>query len=62
MRKGVITLEKAVELLNVNAKKRFGIGASIKEGEKADLTVFDLDEEYTVDPEKIPYKGKKHSF
>ena len=34
VRKGVITLEKAVELLNVNAKKRFGIGASIKEGKR----------------------------
>ena len=62
VRKGVITLEKAVELLNVNAKKRFGIGASIKEGEKADLTVFDLDEEYTVDPEKFHTKGRSTPF
>lgn len=62
VRKGVITLEKAVELLNVNAKKRFGIGALIKEGEKADLTVFDLDEEYTVDPEKFHTKGRSTPF
>lgn len=62
VRKGVITLEKAVELLNVNAKKRFGIGASIKEGEKADLTVFDLDEGYTVDPEKFHTKGRSTPF
>lgn len=62
VRKGVITIEKAVELLNVNAKKRFGIGASIKEGEKADLTVFDLDEEYTVDPEKFHTKGRSTPF
>ena len=62
VRNGVITLEKAVELLNVNAKKRFGIGASIKEGEKADLTVFDLDEEYTVDPEKFHTKGRSTPF
>lgn len=62
VRKGVITLEKAVELLNVNAKKRFGIGASMKEGEKADLTVFDLDEEYTVDPEKFHTKGRSTPF
>ena len=62
VRKGVITLEKAVELLNVNAKKRFGIGASIKEGEKADLTVFDLDEKYTVDPEKFHTKGRSTPF
>ena len=62
VRKGVITLEKAVELLNINAKKRFGIGASIKGGEKADLTVFDLDEEYTVDPEKFHTKGRSTPF
>lgn len=59
---GIISLEKLVELLNTNAKKRFGIGSEIKEGEKAELTAFDLNEEYTVNPDKFQSKGKASIF
>lgn len=62
VRKGVITLEKAMELLNTNAIKRFGIGSSIAPGQPADLTVFDLDEEYTVDPGDFLSKGRSTPF
>ena len=63
---GIITLERLVELLNINAKKRFGIGSEIKEGELADFTVFDLNEEYVIDPNEFlslgratPFEGEK---
>ena len=59
---GIITLEKLTELLNVNAKKRFGIGSEIKVGSKADLTVFDLSSEFTVDPIEFLSKGKATPF
>ncbi|MBE6734506.1 MAG: dihydroorotase [Ruminococcaceae bacterium] len=59
---GVITLQKLVELLNTNARKRFGIGSEIKVGESADLTVFDLDCEYTINPEEFISKGKATPF
>ena len=59
---GVITLEKLIELLNSNAKKRFGIGAEIKVGAPADLTVFDLEQQYTVNPEEFLSKGKATPF
>ena len=62
VRKGIITLEKAMELLNTNAKKRFGIGSQIAPGQKADLTVFDLDEEYVIDPKDFLSKGKSTPF
>lgn len=62
VRKGIITLEKAIELLNTNAKKRFGIGSQIAPGQKADLTVFDLDEEYVIDPKDFLSKGKSTPF
>ncbi len=59
---GIITLEKLTELLSVNAKKRFGIGSEIKVGEKADLTVFNLEEPFTVDPKEFLSKGKATPF
>ncbi|MBQ8767977.1 MAG: amidohydrolase family protein, partial [Clostridia bacterium] len=58
----IISLEKLIELLSVNANKRFNIGRSIEIGEKADLTVFDLDEKYTVNPDDFLSMGKSTPF
>ena len=57
-----ISLEKLVELLSVNANKRFNIGNCIKVGEKADLTVFDLTEKYTINPDDFLSMGKSTPF
>ena len=62
VRNGIISLERTMELLNTNARKRFGIGGLIAPGQKADLTVFDLDEKYTVDPGDFLSKGKSTPF
>ena len=62
VKNGVISLEKLVELLNVNAKKRFGIGSEIKVGRTADLTIFDLNTEFTVNPDEFLSKGKATPF
>ena len=59
---GIITLERLVELLHDNAAKRFGYGTDLKEGEAADLTVFDLDEKFTVDPKDFLSMGKASPF
>lgn len=59
---GVITLEKLLELMNTNPRKIFGIGTEIKVGEKADLTVYDLEENYNIDSNKFVSKGKATPF
>lgn len=59
---GEISLEKLVELMQVNPSKRFGIGSPIKVGAPADLTVFDLETEYTVQTEKFFSKGRATPF
>ena len=59
---GVISLERLMGLLSVNANQRFNIGSEIKLGEKADLTVFDLNEKYTVNPDDFLSKGKSTPF
>ncbi|MBP3390564.1 MAG: dihydroorotase [Clostridia bacterium] len=59
---GIITLEKLVELLNVNARMRFGIGTEIKVGAPADLTLFNLNERFTVKKEDFVSLGKASPF
>ncbi len=58
----LISLEKLIELLSVNANKRFNIGTKILVGEKADLTVFDLNEKYTVNPDEFLSMGRSTPF
>ena len=53
---GVITLEKLIELLCYNPRKRFGIPL----GES--YTVFDLGKKFTVDPQKFLSMGKATPF
>ena len=60
--KGIITLEKLIELLSVNPRKRFGCGASLIDGAPANITVFDLDEAYKINPENFLSKGKSSPF
>ena len=59
---GVISLEKAVDVLAEAPRRIFGLGGSLNEGEAADIAVFDLETEWTVDPEKFHSKGKATPF
>ena len=60
--KGVISLEKLIDLMSTNPRRLFGFGGGIAVGEKADLTVLDLEERYTIDPEQFLSKGKATPF
>ena len=53
---GIISLEKLIELLVTNPRKRFGLPAG------NDYTVWNLSKEVTVDPEKFLSKGKATPF
>ena len=59
---GKLSLEKLVALLSSNANKRFNIGSEIKVGIKADLTVFDLNNKYAVNPDEFLSMGKSTPF
>ena len=56
VRTGIITLDKLADLLVYNPRERFGLPA----GES--FSVWRLDEEFTVDPEKFISKGKATPF
>ena len=61
--KGVITLEKLVELMAVNPAKRFGVkGGALKNGEKGRFSVFNITDEYEIDPESFETKGRSTPF
>ena len=59
---GVLTMEQLIDLMVTKPAKRFGIGSALEEGAVADLTVFDLDAGYTVDPEDFQTMGKSSPF
>ncbi len=58
----IITLEKLISLLSDNPRKRFGFGAEIRQGQNADITVFDLDECYEINPADFVSMGKSSPF
>ena len=57
-----ITLDRLIELMSKNPAKRFGIESEIKEGAKANFTVFNLDDEYEINPDDFLSKGKSMPF
>ncbi len=59
---GTLTLEKLMALLHDNPCHRFGLDGGIEAGKRADFTVFDLNESYTIDPEKFLSKGRATPF
>ncbi|MBQ8383519.1 MAG: dihydroorotase [Clostridia bacterium] len=59
---GRMTLEKLIDLLHNNAAKRFGIGVPLAEGEKANFTVWNLNEAFTVDPDEFLSMGRATPF
>ena len=62
VREGVITLEKAVELLSEAPRKIFNLGGGLCEGQAADIAVFDLEAEFDVNPEDFHSKGRSTPF
>jgi len=59
---GIITLEKLVELMSINPKKRFGIKGGTDKNQQADFCVIDLDDEYTINPDEFFSMGKATPF
>ena len=53
---GILSMDRLVELLVINPRKRFGIDLG------CDYSIWDLDEEYTVDPADFLSLGKATPF
>ena len=59
VKEGIIGLDKVVELMSVNPRKRFGLEPA---DETKDFAVWELEEEYAIDPEKFLTKGRATPF
>ena len=60
---GVLTLPEIAEKMSYNPAKILGLeGGEIKEGEVADLTIANIEEEFVVDSSKFESKGKNTPF
>ena len=53
---GILTMEKLLELLCINPRKRFGLPLG------KDFSVWDLDAEYDIDPREFLSMGKASPF
>jgi len=62
VKSGIITLKRLMELMHDAPAARFGYGTELREGEVADLTVFDLDKKFTVDPAEFVSMGRATPF
>lgn len=56
VKKGIITLEKLIELMSINPRRRFGITQT------EDICVYDLQSEYIINPCEFKSKGKSTPF
>ena len=56
VKKGIISLEKLIELMSINPRKRFGLP------ETNDFCVFALDKEFEINPEDFLSKGRATPF
>ena len=62
VKKGILSLEKLLDLMHTAPARRFGVGTPIAVGQPADLAVFDLDKTWTVEPEKFLSLGRATPF
>ena len=59
---GEISLEKLIKLLCVNPRKRFALDCGMKDDYPANLTLFDLNASYTINPDEFLSMGKSTPF
>ena len=62
VKRGVITLERLVELMAVNPRRIFNLEGGLDAGDPADFTVLDLAPRYRIDPATFRSKGHATPF
>lgn len=62
VKRGVITLERLVELMAVNPRRIFNLEGGLEAGDPADFTVLDLASRYRIDPATFRSKGHATPF
>ena len=65
VQKGILSLEKLIQLMSINPCKRFYndiTDKGLQVGQKADFTIYDLNQAYTIDPNNFYTQGRSCPF
>jgi dihydroorotase len=62
VRTGILSLERLIELMSVNPRRRFGLPGGLGAGDDADFCVAELGEKYTLDSSSFLSAGKATPF
>ena len=62
VKSGEISLERLVELMCVNPRRRFGLPGGLDAGDEADFCVVDLNEKFTIDSKSFESMGRATPF
>lgn len=62
VRRGIISLDQLLALLHTNPRRRFQVGSPLAAGQPADLCVFDLDQQFVIDPQQFHSQGRATPF
>ncbi len=62
VKKNIISIEKLIELMSVNPRKRFKIPGGLSIGDAADITVIDTEKSRIINPAEFLSKGKSTPF
>lgn len=62
VKSGILSLPHLINLFSTNPANRFNINQSIEIGKPANLTVFELDTPYVINPDEFLSKGKSTPF
>lgn len=62
VRKGIISLERLVEIMSLNPRKVFRIAGGLEVGERADVVLLDLERDWRVDSNNFFSMGKVTMF
>ncbi len=62
-REGIVPLRRIIEMLTTTPQKRFGLGGGeLRVGERANLSVWETERPYTVEPERFATMGRATPF
>lgn len=62
VKEGKCSLEQLLTWMHTNPVRRFRVGSPLEVGQAANLTVFDLNQRYVIDPTKFQSKGRSSPF
>ena len=62
VRPGILPMERLVQLMHENPNRRFGLGQDFAVGKRANITIYDLDTEYKINPDEFFSQGRSTPF